>query len=225
MPVSGYPLIARAVLWDLDGTLLDSAQFHWLAWHDSLAREGVNLTYDQFLQYFGQRNDVSVPGYLGRAIPASELKRISDAKEKDYRNLVTTRGIELLPGVQRWLTRLQAHGWKQAIASSAPRLNIDLIVRTLSIGSYFDAIVSAEDVRQGKPDPEIFLKAASRVGVPAIRCVVVEDAPSGIEAARRAGMHAIGVLSSRQHLAGDIVAPALSDLPDNAFDQLVPPAT
>ncbi|MBI2816859.1 MAG: HAD family phosphatase [Acidobacteria bacterium] len=212
----------RAVLWDLDGTLLDSAQHHWLAWHDSMAAEGVELTYEHFLKHFGQRNDVTIPEYLGRTVSPDELARISDAKENHYRRMVRERGIELLPGVGPWLKRLKAGGWKQAIASSAPRLNVDVIVDTLKIRCYFDLIVSAEDVRRGKPDPEIFLEAASRLAVPPGRCVVVEDAPAGVEAARRAGARIIAVLTSQQTLNADVVVRRLDELTPNAFDELVP---
>lgn len=212
----------RAVLWDLDGTLLDSAQYHCLAWHDSMAAEGIELTYEHFLKHFGQRNDVSIPGYLGRPVSREELNRISDAKENHYRQMVKERGIELLPGVRQWLEHLSDAGWKQAIASSSPRPNIDVILDTLSIRRYFDAIVSAEDVRHGKPDPEIFLQAASRLAVPPGRCVVVEDAPAGVEAARRAGARTIAVLTSQQTLDADIVVHSLDELTPNAFDELVP---
>jgi beta-phosphoglucomutase len=211
----------RAALWDLDGTLLDSAGYHWLAWRETMAAEGYDLTYEGFAAYFGQRNDVILRGYLGPELVASEIERIGNAKEVRYRHLVRTRGAQLLPGVQRWLTCLHGAGWRQAIASSAPRLNIETILDALGIAECFDATVSAEDVQRGKPDPQVFLVAAQRVAVPPVRCIVVEDAPAGVQAARRAGMRAIGVRSTHADLQADWLVQSLEELPDDAFDRLL----
>jgi beta-phosphoglucomutase family hydrolase len=211
----------RAVLWDMDGTLLDSGEYHWLAWRDSLLAEGYNLTHEQFRATFGQRNDVILRGWLGAELPMAEVDRIGGAKETRYREMVRASGIDLLPGVRRWLERLHEAGWRQAIASSAPRDNIQAIVAALDIAPFFDAFVSAEDVQHGKPDPQVFLVAAARLGAPPVRCVVVEDAPAGLEAARRAGMRAIGVRTTHDDLQADLVADTMADLPDDAFDRLL----
>ncbi len=216
--------LLRAVLWDMDGTLLDSGEYHWLSWREALAAEGFELTREQFNRTFGQRNDTILRAYYGPEFPDSEIARIGDLKEARYRELMREGGIAPLPGVMRWLRHLHAHGWRQAIASSAPRLNVDAILDALGIGRFFDAIVSAEDVQRGKPDPQVFLVAAEKLGVHPARCVVVEDAPAGLEAARRAGMRAIGVLNSHGRLEADIVVRSLEELPDDAFDRLIAPA-
>jgi len=212
----------RAVLWDMDGTLLDSAEYHWLAWRKILAGEGFELAHDQFVATFGQRNDTILRDWLGADLPIGEIDRIGDAKEARYRELVRTSGITLLPGVGRWLKLLQADGWRQAIASAAPRANVEAIVAALGLAAYFDAISSAEDVQRGKPDPQVFLVAAERVGAPPARCIVIEDAPAGLLGARRGGMRAIGVRSSHADLQADIVVDTLADLPDDAFERLIP---
>jgi beta-phosphoglucomutase len=211
----------RAVLWDVDGTLIDSAEYHWLTWRDALADEGFMLTRERFEATFGQRNDEILRGYFGSDMAATEIKRIGDAKEARYRELVRTRGIEPLRGVRRWLEKLRTDGWRQAIASSAPPLNIEAILEALGIASYFNAIASAEDVTRGKPDPQIFLAAAAKLNAPPARCVVVEDAPAGIEAARRASMRSIGVLTSHPKLDADLVVHDLDELADDAFDKLL----
>jgi len=211
----------RAILWDMDGTLLDSAEYHWLAWQDSLHAEGYNVTREQFEASFGQRNDTILRGYFGPELTDDEIARIGGDKEARYRNQVRERGIDLLPGVQRWLARLSAKGWRQAIASAAPLANVEAIVAALEIGPFFDAFVSAEDVQRGKPDPQVFLIAAERLAVAPARCVVVEDAPAGLEAARRAGMRAIGVRTTHADLRADIVVDTLDDLPDSGFDRLI----
>jgi beta-phosphoglucomutase len=212
---------ARAVLWDMDGTLIDSSEQHWLAWRDTLAARNLAVTYEQFAATFGQRNDDILRGHFGPDLPAEEIARIGEAKENVYRELVRARGVELLPGVREWLDRLKSAGWLQAIASSAPRRNLEVIVEVLGAEGYFAAIASAEDVTRGKPDPQVFLAAAGKLGVPAARCVVVEDAPAGIEAARRAGMRSVGVLSSHGALEADVVVRTLEELPDATFDQLL----
>ena len=218
-PLTVLPL--RAVLWDWDGTLVDSGKYHWLSWREALAAEGYDLTFEDFVASFGQRNAAILRGYLGPDLSDSEIERICAVKEAHFRHLVKTRGIQLLPGVHCWLTRLRGEGWRQAIASSAPRLNIEMILETLNLTRYFDALVSAEDVQRGKPDPQVFLVAAQRVAVPPARCIVVEDAPVGVESARRAGMRVMGVRSTHATLQADWTMQTLDDLPHDAFDRLL----
>src|SRR5215471_12659404 len=137
------PQEPRAVLWDKDGTLLDSADYHWVSWRDVLAVEGFALTRERFAESFGRRNDATLRAYFGEEFPLSEVDRIGEIKEARYREMVRTLGIELLPGVAPWLKRLKADGWRQALASSAALLNIEAVLEVLGIGDYFDAIVSA----------------------------------------------------------------------------------
>ncbi|HST52017.1 MAG TPA: HAD family phosphatase [Pyrinomonadaceae bacterium] len=210
----------RAALWDVDGTLIDSSEYHWLSWQGALAAEDFPITRAQFASTFGQRNDEILRSYFPDIAPA-DISRVGDAKEEAYRELVRERGIELLPGVRRWLEKLKSEGWIQAVASSAPLLNIETIIAALGLESYFACIASAEDVTVGKPDPQVFLAAARKAGVAPSACVVVEDAPAGTEAARRAGMRSIGVLSSHSELKADIVVRTLEELPDAAFDELL----
>jgi len=209
-------------LWDLDGTLVDSEEYHWLSWRGAMAAEGFELTYDRFLASFGQRNDRILGAWLGTDADPERVRRIGDEKEAEYRRLAETRGLTPLPGAREWLEALHAAGWKQAIASSAPRLNVETMLRVLHLTPLLDAIVSAEDVTRGKPDPEVFLTAAAKLAVPPAHCVVVEDAAAGVEAGRRAGMHTIGV-NPRTRLDADVSVGSLIDLPPNAFDRLLNP--
>jgi beta-phosphoglucomutase len=207
------------VLWDLDGTLVDSAEFHWISWRDTLAALGVAITYEQFLDSFGQKNDRILNGWLPGS-DAETIARIGEAKEAEYRRLARTHGLTPLPGAADWLSRLRGAGWRQAIASSAPRENVEVVLSALALQDYFDAIASAEDVTAGKPDPQVFLSAASRLHVPPARCVVVEDAAAGIEAARRAAMRSVGV-SRSVRLEADVYATSLEELPPGTFETLM----
>lgn len=210
----------RAVLWDVDGTLVDSSEYHYQTWRETLVREDYELTREDFMRSFGKRNDAVVRGFLGDNVQVSVVERISEAKEARYRELVRTHGIKLLPGVGVWLQRLREDGWRQAIASSAPPANIEAILAATNITDHFDALVSAEEVEHGKPDPQIFLLAAEKLSTHPRCCVVVEDSPAGIEAGRRAGMKTVGVLSSHDELTANVVVSTLDDLPADAFDQL-----
>jgi HAD superfamily hydrolase (TIGR01509 family) len=117
-----------------------------------------------------------IPRWLGAAATPERIEEIANAKEELYRHLVRRDGILPLPGVAAWVHRLHKERWLQAIAAAAPRANIDAILEALSATHIFQGIVSAEDVQRGKPDPEVYLTAAARVGVPPERCIVVEDA-------------------------------------------------
>jgi HAD superfamily hydrolase (TIGR01509 family) len=212
--------MTAAVLWDMDGTLIDSEDYHWRAWRETMRREGVPITHEHFLATFGQRNDFILPTWLGADARAERIQRVGDEKERIYRELVEREGIAPLPGAAEWIERLNQAGWKQAIASSAPRLNVEAIMHALKLDGAIEAFTASEDVSHGKPDPEVFLVAAKRLGVPPHRAIVVEDAPAGIEAARRAGMRSIGV-SRKVKLNADVYVPTLRDLPEDAFTRLL----
>ncbi len=209
-----------AVLWDLDGTLVDSEEYHWRSWHETMTAEGVSVSRVQFVETFGLRNDEILPVWLGPSATADRIARVSEEKEVLYRKLVRGGGLKPLPGAAEWVRHLRGEGWRQAIASSAPRENVDAVLEALGLSASFDAIVSAEDVTAGKPDPQVFLGAARRLGFPPARCVVVEDSAAGIEGARRAGIRSIGV-SRNGRLEADLVVQSLAELPVGTFADLV----
>ena len=210
------------MLWDLDGTLVDSAELHWLSWRDTLAAEGMAISYEQFAASFGQKNDRVLAGWLGPDTPAEWIVRIGAAKEAAYRRLAREHGLTALPGGVDWIRRLHARGWKQAIASSAPRQNIDVMLQALGVREKLDAIVGAEDVTAGKPEPQVFLAAAAALSLPSSRCVVIEDAAAGVEAARRAGMRCIGVSRGDPLVHADVALRSLVELTDDTLESLVP---
>jgi len=209
------------VLWDLDGTLADSSEHHFQAWREALAVRGHEHTTEEFARSFGKRNDLILHDLLGSGLSAEEASRIAEDKERRFRRLVRERGLRPLPGVGEWLETLRAEGFRQALASSAPPPNIEVSLEALGLDRYLDAIVSADEVAHGKPDPAIFLEAARRLGVPPPRCIVVEDAPAGLEAARRAGMKSVGILSDHHpRLEADVVVASLLDLAPGTLEAL-----
>lgn len=210
----------RGVLWDLDGTLVDSTELHWIAWRDTMAAEGVPITRGMFEATFGWKNDPILRKWLGDDVAEARKARLAGVKERSYRAALRAQGLKPLPGARAWVERLRADGWRQAIASSAPRENIDAVLDVLDLGHDFEAIVSAEDVTAGKPDPQVFLLAAERLGVAPSSAIVVEDAEAGIEGARRAGMRSIGV-NPTIALAADIAVRSLDTLPDDTFSALL----
>lgn len=214
-------MIECAVLWDVDGTLIDSEEYHWQAWSATISAKGYSFTRDQFKATFGWRNDAILRMLLGPNLSADEAGRIADDKEVRYRELIARHGIELLPGVRQWLDRFKALGWKQGIASSAPRANLDSILRAAHLENEFETSVSAEDVTHGKPDPQVFLIAAERLGVPPKHCLVIEDSPAGIEAAQRAGMRSIGVGLKQAALQADRVVQGLDELTEAVVNELM----
>lgn len=212
----------RAVIWDLDGTLINSVDYHWEAWRSTMAAEGFTITFEDFVADFGKRNDEILRSRLRADLSEAEIARISLDKEQRYRSLLRTQGLELLPGAGYWLEKIRADGWLQALGTSAPRGNIDAVFAVTGIEKFFDAVMSSEEVKQGKPAPDVFLAAARKLNADPARCIVVEDAPAGVEAGRRAGMKTVGVLTTHDELTADIVVRSLTDLSPAWHDEVLP---
>ena len=204
--------VVRAVLWDLDGVLVDSAPFHLRAWRELFASLGRGFGEADFRRTFGLRNDAILRDLLGE-LPPAEAERLAARKEELYRQ--AARGnIAALPGALALLRSLRERGFRLGLVSSTPRANIDLILSSLGVSESFDVILGEEDVTRGKPDPEGLLLAAERLGVPPADCVVIEDAPAGVEAAKGGGMRCVGVYRGRPREAlakADLLVETLED--------------
>jgi beta-phosphoglucomutase len=205
---------ASAAIWDVDGTLVDTAELHFAAWKAVAAERGRPFSRADFARTFGRRNP-EIIGVLFAGVGDAESAELADRKEELYREAARA-GVGLLPGVARLLEGLDRAGFHQAVGSSAPRANLDLILRLTGVERFFPVVVSGEDTQRGKPDPQVFLLAAERLGVPPARCVVLEDAVAGVEAAKAGGMKCVAVRFVGHHPAealrrvgADLVAESL----------------
>ena len=210
------------VLWDMDGVLVDTAEYHYRSWEKVLAEMGVPFDRNRFVTVFGRNNTDTLAGILGRKPDAQLSQQISQRKEALFRQLI--RGhAEPLPGVRQWLERLQSLGVRQVVASSAPQENIDFLMDELGLRPYFVALCASHSL-PGKPDPTLFLQAAGILELPPERCIVIEDSLAGVEAARRAGMKCIAVATTNplEALGGaDLAVERLDRLSFDAFEKLV----
>ncbi len=205
-----------AVIFDMDGVLVDSAEAHRRAWQQLGDEIGTPFSAELFQRTFGQRNASIIPTWLGDVTP-ERFAELDGRKEALYRQFVRQGAVRVYGGVRDLLGALRELGARLAIASSGPRENIALVIDVMGVGALIDAVVAAEDVHRGKPDPQMFVMAAERVGVPASHCAVIEDSVHGIEAARRAGALAVAVLTStpREQLVAagaDVVVGEVHDL-------------
>lgn len=181
-----------AVIFDMDGVMVQTAPQHFAAWRQVFAEMGREFSKEEFRATFGRRNQEILRHILGDGISEVQVEVLGRKKEEHYRALV--RGeVEAAPGFIPLLEALRDNEFKIAVGTSAPRQNVELILDVLSVRERLDVVVTAEDVDRGKPDPETFLLAAQRCNIEPKGCVVFEDSVAGIEAARAAGMRCIGV--------------------------------
>lgn len=185
----------QAVIWDLDGVIIDSADEHRRAWQRLAREEGIKFTDEDFWATFGKRNDDIIAILWGPLSP-EQVQLLRDRKEIYFRDLIRQTAAPL-PGSMELMRSLHEAGYLQALASSAPIENIQLISEVLGLERYLTALVSGETVPHGKPAPDIFLKAAQELHIGPSRCLVIEDAVAGVEAAHAAGMRCIAVAGNR----------------------------
>jgi beta-phosphoglucomutase family hydrolase len=186
----------RAALFDMDGVLVNNSRFHRAAWRRLAQEEGFALTDPEFWrQAIGRPVEEAVPRILGRPVPPAEAARLAQRKTALYHELADGHAAPV-PGVVEFVRALAATGVPRALATSAVADSAARILEGLGLAAVFPVRVTAGQVRRGKPDPEVYLTAAARLGVPPVACVVFEDAVVGVEAARRAGMAVVGLTTA-----------------------------
>jgi len=187
----------RGVIFDWDGVVIDSSSLHEKSWERLAEESGNDLPKDHFKKGFGKRNAVIIPEILGWSKDPGVIERLGKRKEELYREMGRTQGIPILPGIKDLLEALRAEGIPCIIGTSTEKKNVELACEQHDLSSFFSGAVCTEDVSNGKPDPEVFLKAASLAGVEPQNCVVLEDSVHGIIAARRGGMKGLGLATTR----------------------------
>ena len=218
MPTSNI----EAVIWDMDGVIADTAPFHLKAWQQAFQKRGTNFTEEDFRHNFGQRNDTIIRDTLGQSVSQSEIDVIAQEKETIFRN--SARGkIKPLPGAIELIKSLSERRIKMALGSSAPLENIQLLTQSLGINNYFDVIISGRDVSEGKPNPQVFLLAARKLGVEPENCIVIEDAVAGVAAAKKAGMHCLAITNTHPSQSlhqADLIVDSLEAITVNDLEEL-----
>lgn len=186
------------VIFDMDGILADTGPIHYESWA-KMAREDakVEFTREFFEQTFGQQSIPITRKLVGQDVDQALVEKWADLKEQYYREMVKDK-LEPLPGAVELIKSLKKHDFKLAVGSSGPPENVELLLNSLNIKQYFDVIITADDVKNGKPAPDVFLICAERLNLKPKNCIVIEDAPVGIEAAKRAGMSIIALTTTHK---------------------------
>jgi beta-phosphoglucomutase len=184
------------VIFDMDGVLVDSYYAHFESWQRVAAEEGVSYTEKEFAWSFGRTSREIIRGTWGRGeLDEATIAAIDSRKEALFREIIG-RSFPVMDGAPELIDALRSAGFRIAVGSSAPPENVTLALDRFGGAARFDGVVNGMDVHRGKPDPEVFLLAASRAGVAPAECAVIEDARPGIEAARRAGMAGVALVST-----------------------------
>jgi len=190
----------KAVLFDLDGVIADTARFHFEAWRLFFLRHGKRFSEEDFRHIFGMTNDLILKKHLGKDLSSEEIERLSREKEKMYRDIAKGK-VKPIKGVPDFI-RLARERFKIALVSSTPKENIDFILSEFSLEDVFDSIVSGSEIKRGKPDPECYILASKKLKVSPKLCCVIEDSQHGVDAAKAAGAVCIGILTTHQDLEG-----------------------
>jgi beta-phosphoglucomutase len=214
-----------AAIFDMDGVLVDTYHAHFQSWLEVARSAGLTFTEEQFAPTFGRTSREIIAKFWGPQLTnEAEIAALDAQKEAAFRRIIS-RDFPAMPGAGKLLADLRAAGFALAIGSSGPPENVALVLEKLCAGSLFGAVVTGMDVTRGKPDPQVFLLAAQRLGVPPARCVVIEDAAPGVDAAHAAGMRCVGLVSTgrtpQELSAADMVVCSLAELSPQLLRQLI----
>jgi beta-phosphoglucomutase len=214
----------RAVLFDMDGVLVDSYRAHHDSWRHLAEAHGLEITEQQFAETFGMVSRDIIRRLWPDAASQEDIPRWDAEKEQYYRDILR-RDFPEMDGAAELVSALHEAGFAMAIGSSGPPENVQVVMEQLTGAEHIAATVHGHEVSRGKPDPEVFLTAAEKLGVPAVHCAVLEDAIAGLQAARNAGMAAVGVTGTapREKLAewAEVVVDSLRELSPLKIAELI----
>ncbi len=213
----------RAIIFDMDGVLVDSFGPHRDSWLRAASEAGVEMTPEQFATTFGRTSREIIRQFWGDGLDDAQMRAIDDHKEALYRDMVRDC-FPTMDGAVELIDALRAAGFRLAVGSSGPPENIALSVACLDRADVFEAVVTGHDVTHGKPHPEVFQLAGERLGVPKERCAVIEDAVAGVAAANGAGMASIALTgtTTREALCdARLVVDSLRELSPAVLDSLL----
>jgi len=211
------------VIFDLDGVLVDTGWAHKQSWYDLAEKEVFSMTDEFFYNTFGMQNYQIIPLLLGQQTSSEKVSRLSNWKEQRYREIIAEK-LAPAEGAKTLLIDLKKESFLLAVGSSAPPANLELVLERTGLKDYFDAYVTGQDVTNGKPAPDTFLKAAEKLSLNPQRCVVVEDAVQGVEAGKAAGMPVVAVTTTRSRAdlhRADIIVDSLAQLQARQFVDLL----
>jgi beta-phosphoglucomutase family hydrolase len=202
------------VIFDMDGVLVDSYHPHFESWRQLAEENDLRMTEEQFAHQFGRTSREIIRSLWGEHINDETIATLDRRKESLYREIIR-KDIPVCDGLLELLSDLAADDATMAVGSSGPPENVDAVLDGLNIRHYFSAVITGMDVARGKPDPQVFLLAAERMGLAPLKCTVIEDAPAGLKAAHNAKMKAIGITTShpRDRLCeADLIISSLTEL-------------
>jgi beta-phosphoglucomutase family hydrolase len=185
----------EAFIFDMDGTLIDSTQMDYEAWQRAMREYDAEFPYEDYIAKLGAKSSEIARQYLD--ISDEEIDALISRREAYFKQIVDEKGLSLLPGAEQFLQQVRNAHLKTALATGANAQKLEFILNKLPLRQYFDAFVTADDVSQGKPEPEVFLQAAAKLGVEPANCVVMEDATNGLQAAKNGGMRCIALTTTR----------------------------
>ena len=225
-PMTQSLLLPAAIIFDMDGVLVDSNPFHLRKWRDLFQAHGIPFDEEELPKIvLGPPNDVTFRRCMGRDLSPEQMAELSEELEENFRREIGPHA-RAFPGVRRFIEECHAQGITMAVASAAMGKNVHFLISALGLGDYFRALLTGDDISHPKPDPEIYLKTAEKLGVNPATCAVFEDSFVGVEAAKRAGMKCVAIASSfpaedlRRDTRADLIVPSFESVSLQTLHQL-----
>jgi beta-phosphoglucomutase len=190
-----HPGTDYAVIFDMDGVLVDNMEFHKKAWKKFMQKYSPDTNLKEFSRHFGKTNGDLIEILFNHSLTQDEIQNLAEEKEAMYRDIYAPF-VSPTPGLISFLRRLEDQKTEMVVATSAPDSNVNFVMNKTGLRKYFKRIIDSSQIRKGKPDPEIYRLAAGQTRCPVMRCLVFEDSCPGIESARKAGMKVIGVATT-----------------------------